>query len=711
MASGWERVENGERSLNSEQKLGVRREGSGALTSHLLELIGKDRFVAAPAVPVEGRWLLVDREIAHRLGLQANPQQSTAADLAHMTQKLAFRMARPNEVGTQVLFPTRYGGSGTEGGGGDGRTALLGEYNVAVKGVGKTPLTTASKKFHHSHGGAGIREGLIEYVFGRVNENLFTHGSTRVLGLFGTEEAIEWPDGGREPAALIMRTGRQLRPAHLLDNTPAANNMVTLHAAPGAVDMFIRATKDSGDLVLRKGRPNLAATMTKIIERHAQTMAEQYRWRVLHGSPTTSNMELDGGELDLCTETCQPRTAPIFASGRGHFGVEHEQRAHELNATYSALAQSLEPSERARLGAFPLDVDTVMREAYVKALTRELVSAAGLSHALSDKVLQAQAKPGFAATVYRLSQIHNAVPKAELNADQQISENGAVVDVFNLLRYFPADFFRSPRQSRDRLIEKAMDLLRPLPLGSEAECAEKVKQARALAEDFVDQYAKLMDNAERLSGLDARTFAHATEQRAVFENAPIDQLYHAGLNRKLIEMVDDFNATKDARRLERKAEQVIAKSLRNVDQLLAQGDSVTGKDGSVLVQHRFLGGIEYGLQRSAEGQFTMRAQLSAEAVGDDHFRFSSLPGEPVLSREQITALQYHVTTDDWRANADQPAVVRNEGKRLSVSFEVPVAAGDVGRVEGSFHVPGSDVWLKDGDENFVGYAFAVPVEP
>ena len=106
--------------------------------------------------------------------------------------------------------------------------------------------------------------------------------------------------------ALIVRAGDQIRPAHFLDDGMTRGEMTK---------MFIESTRVTGDLVESKSRngprPDIQKTFENIVKKHANTVAEQLRFRILHGAPSPSNMELDGSQLDLATMQSQPRTAPI----------------------------------------------------------------------------------------------------------------------------------------------------------------------------------------------------------------------------------------------------------------------------------------------------------------------------------------------------------------------------------------------------------------
>ena len=149
---------------------------------------------------------------------------------------------------------------------------------------------------------------MSEALFGEVNENLFTTGSSRVVAIIDQGLHVTAPKGQRIPIALAVRAGAQLRPAHLMSrHTPGR----------ALLEKFVRMTRATGQLVTRRDQrtgaelPDVRATMLRVIDDHARIAAESFRWRTIHGALTSSNMEMSGAMLDLPTQSSQPRTAPI----------------------------------------------------------------------------------------------------------------------------------------------------------------------------------------------------------------------------------------------------------------------------------------------------------------------------------------------------------------------------------------------------------------
>ena len=155
-------------------------------------------------------------------------------------------------------------------------------------------------------------QAVAEAVFGEVNVNLFGESSTRILAIIDQDDYTVYPSGRKVPRAVAVRAGNQLRPGHILAKR-----------VPGVVDIFINAVRSTGQLVTRRDAatdghvPDLKATLLRIIDDHARTAAGQARWRISHCALSTSNMQIDGGMLDLTTERANPRAAPL---GPAHHG-------------------------------------------------------------------------------------------------------------------------------------------------------------------------------------------------------------------------------------------------------------------------------------------------------------------------------------------------------------------------------------------------------
>lgn len=677
-------------------------DGVGA--SRILDVLGGDRFVDVPSVKVPGRVSWVNFELARALGFPVPDGNVLTAGLEQaLLDKLAWRALRPGEQAegreTLTLHADRYGGSGIGTNGGAGRAAFLPWGNLNIKGVGLTPLAVVDPDdFQHSHGGAPMREGLVEALWGEVGSNLFTHGSTRILAVIDVDDHTQWPDGGREKRALIIRATDQLRPAHLLDGWSGARF---------TPELFVRMAEDQGVLVRDpSGQPDLGATMQVLVEHHAQAAAEQWRWRVVHGAIRTGNMQLTGGQLDLATMSSQPRTTAMKTLGHGgSWGREHEDRTRELQLVFNAVRSQIPPADRHRLHAHAVDVAARMDDAYDAALQRQVLDACGLKPGLADDL--ARNTPAvvrdLADAVLGLADLHNGA--TNLLADKELVDD-SVVDVFHLLGTLPEAL------ATGRILDRALclELLRPNLVGSERAKADNERRLTKLVDRFVVAWPAVMAAAH------ARADAHydsasamelSVRRRAAFENRPLDGLYRAQLNEALTRAIDGWEATRDPRLFTEAVDHAASASMRSVEALLGAGRT-RSVDGGIDLNLRAIAGVEYCVRALHDGKRRLVAALPMVAEGPG-FRLPTMPGQPWLTKEMVEGLRYRFTTDGWQTTLEAEARIVDEGGRVRVEFAAPANRSDVGVVEGVFHgAVGGDFWWKDGASNFRGYAYAVP---
>ena len=676
-----------------DQRLGIERLGTGAPQSKIIKLIGSDRVVPLQAVHAGGRVAWANFELARKLGFNVPAgNHMTPAFHDELISRLSYKIAPDQQHGDITVFADRYGGSGIGTNGGAGRAAFLPESNLNIKGIGLTPLAVVDPEdYIHSHGGAPMREGFLEAIWGEVDQNLFTHGSTQILAVIDTGDSTPWADGTKERRALIVRAGRQMRPAHLV---PAFGDRKGF-----THDMFVRAAKDSGDLVKRGQVPDIAATMRNLIMRHAQTAAEQVRWRLMHGAMSTSNMELDGSQLDLATHTTQPRTAPITVLGwEGFYGKEHHERGDELASVYKVLRDSMEAGARKTERAERIDVGHELTVAYQHQLTQQLMKATGLD----PKTAAAAAKTKEAIILGKIvSELMALRNPGAINADKRVVDDVATVDVFNLLRFYPRDYFANPTADHSAHIR---ELLQPLMKGSPLHQTRTTQKIDQLIVRFQKAYAALMPLAGQ-----GEAFARTVTQRAAFENAPIDLLYRSQLNKLLEGAIDEYVRTGDAHVFKAACDKIITASLRSIDGLLAQGERTRIGYGGMAVEKRAANGIDYAVHVFPSGDRKLHLEMPVAGNDEQGYSLHTLAGAPHLFRDQVEATRYRFSTDGWKTWQEAPARLDWRDGNAFMTIDIPIAPGEAGQLEGLLHCTArGDFWLKDEGDNFGGYAFAIP---
>src|SRR5688500_3560324 len=451
---------------------------NGVLKSDVIRVLGAASFAEFPAIRHPGTVVWCNFDLARELGFDVPPSNQLTPELDdQLITSFSLRAVAPVEInGTSVIpmYADKYGGDGVSPALGAGRAGFLSDGNLYVKGIGFTPLFRHNDKddFVHSHGGVHFEDCLSEAIFGEVNHNLFTLGSTRIVAIIDQGMHVTEPSGRQRPIALAVRVGPQLRPGHLLAKRARGSQT--------PLEMFVQMARATLQLV-SNGVPDVSATMLRVIDDHAHAAAELFRWRMIHGALSPSNMDLSGAMLDLPTQSTQPRTAPIFKLDYLHstFGTEHKDRGFYLAEMYRRVLNATDAPTRARVNAKWINVPNEMDRAYRKHLEIKLLTAAGLKTNLAQQV-HADLARRFTDVLLEMAALKN---QGSACVARRVVENVSVLDVFNLLRRLPRDYFSGhPRYLKH---------LRPVYKGNRFQIAGKQKKVAALTREFAGIYREL----------------------------------------------------------------------------------------------------------------------------------------------------------------------------------------------------------------------------
>jgi hypothetical protein len=683
--------------------------------SKILDILGPDCFAEFTAVKTPGTVVWCNFELAGELGFDVPPSRSMTTQFhQQLIDALSYRVlpAREDSTGRQTitLYADRYGGDGLGGTLGGGRAGFLPYGNLYLKGVGLTPLFKLSNidDFPHNHGGVQMNDCLGEAVFGEVNQHLLTQGSTRILAVIDQGEVIVYPNGFTVPIALVVRSGMQLRPGHLLSRQ--------VRRKCSLLEIFKRMTLETGQLVTRSDAlapgeiPDIKATMLRIIDDHARTVAELYRWRMIHGAVTSSNMEMSAAMLDLTSQTSQPRTAPVYflLEDESFFGQEHIDHATQLREAYEALVGSIPRQQRRLLNARPFNLVAEMQKAYWQHLQVQLLCAAGLKREMAELIRTKHADIAyrFSNTIARMCELRNP---GNVEMARGTVEKVSVLDVFTLLRIFPKKYFADTAAKHTKDIRAA---LKPVFKGNRFHVRKKRGVVKALIKEFAIVYRELMETCEaemkefyeNASGMRA-----SITSRAAFENEPL-KLYRTELYREFDEMIQTYKSTGDVESFRKAVGERIFASLRKVDALLVQGKSRRMNDGGFELEMQTIDGINYSIKAWDDRMQTRQLQVSMPVKRVGNYYVTPLAGQPRLTKRQIAQLRYHYTTDD-RVN---PRMVNVRLSKDAAGHFVIVCdpvenLPPIGRLKGAFSLSaGRASFMKDGEEKFSGYTFAVP---
>lgn len=699
------------------RRLGIEpgRPGEGSLSmSQALKVLGPDSFAEFAAVRAAGKVIWCNFDLARQLGFAVPRSNHLTVEFHDQLLSLSLRAVAPgDDVHTRetiTMYADKYGGDGLGPALGAGRAGFLPHGNLYVKGIGFTPLFkhNAVDDFAHSHGGVHLDDCLVEAVFGEVNENLFVQGSSRIVAIIDQGKYVTDPSGRRIPIGIAVRTGAQLRPAHLL--TRLRNKLSQL-------DKFIDITRASGQLVTRTNAstddesPDIKATMLRIIDDHAQTAAEGFRWRMIHGALSASNMEISGAMLDLPTQSTQPRTAPVWLLDYADsiFGSEHTARARHLAPLYRKLIRNVPETDWDRLHIGPLNFRGEMADAYTKHLQVQLLSAAGLKKDLARRI-QAEhthLARSFTELIVEMSALKN---RGALCVARAVVEHVAVLDVFNLLGAIPEPFFASPAADHRTTISYH---LTPVFRGNRFHVAKKQATVKAAVERFAGLYRELMKVSARYANEyygELKNMPASIAARAAFENEPLDCLYSHKLFSELRRAIGIYKSTGNPEVIREAVDQRITASLRSVDALLDQGNSRLLGGRGIELEMRTIDGINYSVKAWNDEKQTRLLHVGIPVKQDGVHYVASLPALLRLTKRQVESLRYSFTTDGWKTSgAVRGRLVHDECDGLVISFDVTCTLPLAGRLEGDLCLsthgkPG----LKDRRHDLKAYVFVIP---
>jgi len=659
----------------------------------VLDALGAASFAAFPAVRHPGKIVWCNFDLARQLGFDVpRTSQLTTSLEQELLATLSLRAVTPKDElrGQEVItmYADKYGGEGVSPALGAGRAGFLRAGNLYVKGVGFTPLFKHDDKddFVHSHGGVHLEDCISEAVFGEVDHNLFTLGSSRILAIIDQGKFVTEPSGRRRHIALAVRTGTQLRPGHLL----ARRGRGSL----SPLEMFINITTATKQLVLCSDSetPDLSATMLRVIDDHARTAADSFRWRMIHGALSPSNMDISGAMLDVPTQSTQPRTAPIFLLDyvQSVFGTEHKERGFHLAEMYRRLLRATDPATRERFNLKWINVSNEMDRAYNKHLEVKLLAATGLKTQVAQLI---QAEHVEIATRFTDLLLAMAALKNRGSAciARKVVTDVSVVDVFNLLGNLNTDLKTS-----------VLKHLRPVYKGNRFQVRAMKDRVERFAGAFVRVYLELMNVATRYYD-DRTAMERSVKARAAFENQPIDALYCYPLYQDLDKAIADYKQTGNAQIISDAIDSRIARSLRSVDGLLAQGSSRRLKNGGIEIEMRTIRGVSYSVRAWNDEPQTRKLHVSIPVEAEGKTFSTAVPGLGHLTKPEIEKLRYRFSTDGGKTFADARGhLIYDKQLGAVIDFGDLETSTLVGCLKGFFCLGNLETKI------FTDYVFAIP---
>lgn len=700
------------RTATTLRHLGVVPNGPSDLVgSEILKVLGADWFAEFAAIRAPGTLIWWNVELARQLGFQMPQTNEARAEFqARLVSNLSLRSLTNGEVRKNqhvTIFADKYGGDGVAPALGAGRAGFMPYGNLYVKGLGLTPLFKHNDPddFAHSHGELHMDDCLAEAVFGEVNENLFTQGAARVLAIIDQGRSVTAPSGLVIPVCLLIRAGAQLRPGHLVGS----------HLSRGSsrLKKFLRMTRASDQLVKRRDPktrrtlPDVRATMLRIIDDHALTAAEGFRWRLIHGAVTPSNMDLSGAMLDLPTQSAQPRTASICSIGWGRsiFGREHKERAMALVPMYRAIRRHTSAEERARLNVGWINIAAEMDTAYRRHLEVKLLCATGLKTKVAQLIQDKQAAltKRFADLILRMAALKN--PGTTRTWESTV-EAVSVLDVFGLLQRFPETYFANAEDHTEQI----RHYLKPIFKGDPTEVAKKKRLVEVLIRRFANLFPAVMKAAAvhiPRFYQDQQHLQTSIKARSAFENEPMPALYAKSMSEELRKLISVYRQRNNPEIIRSALNERITTSLRSVDRLLSQGTRERLLHGGLELERQTIDGISYSVRAWNDPPQTRRLHVSIPVERRGNQYVSAVPSLPPLTRRQIETLCLRFTTDGWKSSMEITAQLRrSRNNEFMIEFEEIVSFPSIGRLDAvPYFRPNR---FNRNLNRLGGYVFAIP---
>ena len=694
---------------------------------HIFDLLGAsptftilspDMFSEFTALRVQGKVVWCNYELARQIGFRVPPSNCMTPEFhRQIIDALSYRVLQPGlnseDHQTLTMYADKYGGDGVAPALGSSRSGYLPFGDIFLKGVGHTPLFRHNDPddFPHSHGGFDMDEGLAEVVWGEINANLISQDSSRILAIIDQDDYTHYPDGERSLRAIVARAGSQLRPGHVLAQR--------LQGERSRLDIFISITGATGQLVMRKDPatgeevPDIKGTMLRVIDDHARVAADQARWRITHSALSASNMQMNGGMLDVVTERAHPRSFSISPQPRPadpekSYCTDYSDRVTQMERLYRAVVRCVDRGKRELLNSPSFNIRAEMDKAYLNYVEENLLCAAGLKRKMAQRLRtrHADLSRRFREVIMKMTDLRNPTV---VRASRLLIKDAAALDVFELLRNFPDRYFEAPDANQTRFIRSQ---LKPVYKGNRFHVASKRAAVNALIKEFADVYNQLMcacrGYAEEFYG-DVESMQETIKSRAAFENRPMSLVYRADFFQACRKVVREYKSTGDTDLIRLFIEKRVSASSRDIDRLLAHGESRLLPCGGLELQARVIEGIRFSVRAWDDKKQTRRLHICIPVERNGSNYITGLPDHPCLTPHQIRSLSYRITTDAWASWREITARLRRDGEgRFFISFEDTCDPPMAAELEGILYdktrgEPGPGNNLRS-----ITYVFAIP---
>jgi hypothetical protein len=229
---------------------------------------------------------------------------------------------RNNAPAAAHMAADRYGGTGGGMHGGSGRCGNVGQFNA--KGIGQTPLVSASADMHHINGKMSLAEALRETVNAEVANFELPYGAVPVIAIIDTGEAFTI---GNEPTvhrgAIVVRPNF-VRPAHYERSIFFGDS-----GYPGS-QQFIDALRVKDAVQASLASPDIFPSLSDMFVRFSHQIGAARAKRLWQGQFLSSNLATNGALADFGSFRSVPNWRASVGLAGERFGSEMKQLRNAL---------------------------------------------------------------------------------------------------------------------------------------------------------------------------------------------------------------------------------------------------------------------------------------------------------------------------------------------------------------------------------------------
>ncbi|MGN6363813.1 hypothetical protein [Asticcacaulis taihuensis] len=254
-----------------------------------------------------------------------NSHQHDIADTIAKTIMETFAVSserRDNIAPKTLMSADRYGGTGGGMHGGSGRCGHVGQFNA--KGIGQTPLVSATADIHHINGKMSLAEALREAVNAEIANFELPYGAVPVIAIIDTGEAFTIGDDPMVHRGAIIVRPNFVRPAHY------ERSIFFGDSGYAGSHQFIDALRVKDAVQATVAAPAIFPSLSEMFIRFSHQIGSARAKRLWQGQFLSSNLATDGALADFGSFRSVPNWRASVGLAGERFGSEMKQLRNAL---------------------------------------------------------------------------------------------------------------------------------------------------------------------------------------------------------------------------------------------------------------------------------------------------------------------------------------------------------------------------------------------